>query len=408
MMTLRNRLAICFGAAMLASCGGPGSGSPPTAPFAFPSVEVRSARRQPPAVKYRIVTDFGNTYEGNYPNGGLLDVKGTLYGTTEIGGAFGQGNVFSLSTAGTENVLHSFGGPLDASNPEGDLINVNGTFYGVAPGNGVYLWGSVYAITRSGGESVVYNFHGGPSDGKEADSPILTYVNHKFYGVTSGGGATGRGTVYSLTTKGVERVLHSFSGGQSDGAWPDGGLVYLDGLFYGTTTAGGSDYSSRDLGDGIIFSITPSGTESVLYRFPHGGSNGCCPNAGLINVKGVLYGTSAGGGAYGGGTVFGITPGGNFTTLYNFGHGADASGPVAPLLPVHGVLYGTTSGGGAYGKGTIFRVSLSGAEKVLHSFRYGNDGTKPLAGLTNVKGTLYGTTSGGGATGNGTVFAVTP
>lgn len=393
-----NASAICLGAALLASCTGTGSNLPAPAGIAF--------AHGPKAAKYRIVTDFNSVYDGSYPDGGLLDVKGTLYGTTALGGAFGQGNVFSLSPNGTEQMLHSFGGPLDGSNPEGNLVDVNGTLYGMAPGNGVYNWGVIYAITRSGGESVLYSFHGSPSDGADGQASVLIYVNHTFYGLTTDGGKWGRGTVYSLTTKGVERVLHGFYGGQSDGAWPEGGLVSLNGLLYGTTTAGGSNYGSRGIGDGVVFSVTPTGTENILYSFPYGGAQGCCPNAGLINVNGTLYGTAAGGGPDGGGIAFSITTGGTLTDLHDFGKGSDGSGPTGPLIEVKGALYGTTTGGGTYGKGTVFRMSLTGGEKVLHSFGNDSDGASPVAGLTALKGTLYGTTSGGGATGNGTVFAL--
>lgn len=335
-------------------------------------------------------------------------MKGKLYGTTEVGGTFGLGNVFSITTTGVEQVLHSFSDVLDGSDPEGNLVDVKGRLYGMAPGDGDYNWGVVYSIILTGGESVLYSFHGGPKDGAQGQWPALLYVNRKLYGMTSVGGAFGRGTVFSITTKGIEKVLHSFYGGQSDGAWPDGGLVYLNGLLYGTTTAGGSSYLSHGIAAGTVFSITPSGTEKVLFGFPYGGSEGCCPSAGLMNVNGTLYGTTAGGGAYGGGTIFSITTSGDLTNLHSFGSGSDGSDSVAPLLDVQGTLYGTTQAGGVYGKGTVFSAGLTGSEKVLHSFGYGSDGATPLAGLTDVNGTLYGTTSAGGTDGNGTVFALKP
>jgi uncharacterized repeat protein (TIGR03803 family) len=137
------------------------------------------------------------------------------------------------------------------------------------------------------------------------------------------------------------------------------------------------------------------------------------PAAGLINVNGIMYGTTEGGGAYAdslaGGTAFSITTSGSLTTLHSFGSGLDGSLPWTPLLYVRGKLYGTTAYGGAHGKGTVFSMSLTGAdEKVLHSFGHGSDGAMPLAGLIDVKGTLYGTPSAGGKYSDGTVFALTP
>ena len=206
-------------------------------------------------------------------------------------------------------------------------------------------------------------------------------------------------------------MLHSF-GLYQDGANPAANLIDVKGTLYGTTQSGiGS--TGEGSGLGTVFSISTTGAESVLYNFPNGASDGADPAAGLINVNGNLYGTTAGGGDYGTydtyGTAFSITTSGSLTSLHSFGSGTDGSRPYAPLRNVNGTLYGTTSAGGAYGKGTVFSMSLTGTdEKVLHDFGHGSDGASPLAGLVNVQGTLYGTTSAGGKYGDGTVFALTP
>ena len=81
---------------------------------------------------------------------------------------------------------------------------------------------------------------------------------------------------------------------------------------------------------------------------------------------------------------------------------------MAPLIEIKAMLYCTTSAGGAYGGGTVFSITPSGTEKVLHSFGAKGDGAKPIAGLIDVDGTLYGTTEYGGTHGSGTVFALKP
>jgi hypothetical protein len=43
---------------------------------------------------------------------------------------------------------------------------------------------------------------------------------------------------FSIATSGAERVLHSFNSG-SDGALPDASLIDLKGVLYGTTDEGG-------------------------------------------------------------------------------------------------------------------------------------------------------------------------
>ncbi len=102
------------------------------------------------------------------------------------------------------------------------------------------------------------------------------------------------------------------------------------------------------------------------------------------------------------------------TILHSFGSGTDGNGPGGSLVDVKGALYGTTAGGGVHGDGTAFSVDpKTGAETVVYSFMGGTDGALPNANLIDVKGTLYGTTyEGGGGSdcinsgGCGTVFAI--
>ena len=76
--------------------------------------------------------------------------------------------------------------------------------------------------------------------------------------------------------------------------------------------------------------------------------------------------------------MFSIDPSsGAETVLYSFLGGPDGAGPFASLINVKGILYGTTvAGGGAgcggSGCGTVFTINRKiGVETVLHSF----DGT---------------------------------
>ena len=168
----------------------------------------------------------------------------------------------------------------------------------------------------------------------------------------------------------------------------------------------------EELGAGTVFSLDPNtGAETVLDSF--GGTGGQEPLASLIDVKGTLYGTTLYGGSgdcsdYGCGTVFSINPNtGAETVLHSFKGGKDGQWPVAGLIDVDGMLYGTTAYGGAPGFGTVFSVDpKTGAEKVLYTFDGGIDGAKPLSALIDVKGSLYGTTYAGGAYGYGTVFVL--
>ncbi len=211
----------------------------------------------------------------------------------------------------------------------------------------------MFEFSAAGTESVLYSFTGGTDGGR----PYAGVVEDKlgnFYGTTLQGGDFGLGTVYKLTPSGTETVLHSFAGG-SDGATPYGGVI-LDkkGNLYGTTTDGGSSNA------GIVFKVSPSGTETVLYTFA-GGPDGANPTVGVVRDKvGNLYGTTYKGGNGndpGDGTVFEISPSGAHTVLYTFTGGADGAVPDANLiLDKQGHLYGTTIGGGI-GFGVVYEVT---------------------------------------------------
>jgi uncharacterized repeat protein (TIGR03803 family) len=155
------------------------------------------------------------------------------------------------------------------------------------------------------------------------------------------------------------------------------------------------------------------GTEKLLYRFK-GGADGENPFAGLINVNGLLYGTTTcGGGQLDCGTVYAINADGVERVLHRFKVRAPSGwSPETELLYVGGTFYGTTDSGGSHGDfGTVYSMGASGVLKVLHNFAGGSDGLYPEGKLIDVNGTLYGTTyyDGGGGKGTccGTVFALT-
>jgi uncharacterized repeat protein (TIGR03803 family) len=427
----RIRRTLGFGVAvvLLGACSA--AQSPIGAPGVTPQSSALAVRSN--STNYSVVYSFsGSPNGGEQPYAGLIDVRGTLYGTTLSGGKYTTGNlggtVFSITPSGTENVLHDFGNGTDGSQPAAGLIDVGGTLYGTTSGGGSYYrsaprctnsyylpCGTVFSITPSGTEKVVHSFGGNRGDGLNPVASLIE-VNGTLYGTTRNGGRSHRcvdvgcGTVFKITPGGTEKVLHSFGSG-TDGIYPLGSLIDVKGTLYGTTWYGGT-YKYG----GTVFSITLSGHEKVLHSFVNR-TDGCLPSAGLINVSGTLYGTTTSCGAYGFGTVFSITPKGTEKVLYSFGSGTDGAGPAAPLIEVNGTLYGTTRDGGPYfcdsggACGTVFSITPSGTEKVLHSFGSGSDGIHPLAGLIDVDGTLYGTTSGGGAGrygSYGTVFALTP
>ena len=215
---------------------------------------------------------------------------------------------------------------------------------------------------------------------------------------------------YSTTTT----TLYSFRSGR-DGAAPLSGLINVAGMLYGTTSA-----SSIANPGGTVFGLDAAGKEKVLYRFKGGSHDGGGPGGKLMFRDGAFYGTTSYGGGtgcnsgLGCGTVFKLTPDGHETVLHRFRGTEDGKYPYSWLISVSGALYGTTYDGGGHGCaygggcGTVFRLTAAGDETVLYSFKGGTDGSYPVAGLINAGGVLYGTTQTGGAHGLGTVFEITP
>jgi uncharacterized repeat protein (TIGR03803 family) len=127
-------------------------------------------------------------------------------------------------------------------------------------------------------------------------------MNGNLYGTNEGGGSSNDGTVWKVSKKGTETVLHNFAGGSSDGSLPVAGVIMdAKGNLYGDTESGGASDA------GTVFKLDKNERETLLHSFA--GSDGSNPEGGLIrDAKGNLYGTAGGGGSSGYGTVWKLTP----------------------------------------------------------------------------------------------------
>jgi uncharacterized repeat protein (TIGR03803 family) len=286
----------------------------------------------------------------------LLDNQGNLYGTTYFGGNAFRGSAYKLGPNGALTLLHSFAGGYDGQYPYAGLIMPNNktTLYGATPVCCEYAVPTVFSLTSGGSENVLYYFCS-KKNCRDGDAPIGTLIADKagnLYGTTLVGGKNGRGVVFKLTPSKVESVLWNF-GGANDGVEPYAGLVVdTSGNFYGTTLSGGTSNA------GTVYELPPSHKEKVLYSFT-GGADGGSPYFGslIIDSAGNLYGATSAGGANNLGAVFKVTPSGTETVLHSFAGVPDGQSPYGGLVAVNGVLYGTTASGGTYGFGTVFSVS---------------------------------------------------
>ena len=276
-----------------------------------PHVPARVVSPWTETVLYQFASYYGDGEEPYY--GDLLfDQAGSIYGTTFIGGyecgdAAYCGTVYKLTRNGgawTETILYAFP-QLGVAFPQaGVIFDQAGNLYGTTTDSG----GAVFQLTPSGSgwtENTIHEFFGG-MDGSMSIGGLIRDPSGNLYGGTASGGTNDAGTVYELTPSGAgwtENVIYSFTG---IAYGPVSALVRDPaGNLYGTTCEGGSHRN------GSVFKLTPAGgawTETDLYVFT-GGNDGSCPWGSVtIDAAGNLYGTTAGGGAYGGGVVFEITP----------------------------------------------------------------------------------------------------
>jgi uncharacterized repeat protein (TIGR03803 family) len=346
-------------------------------------------------------------------------LDGNLYGTTNGGGGICANNpfatcgvVFKVTPAGKLNVIHEFcqNGCTDGGAPfSGLFLSSGGNFYGTTTQDLVNHGGTVYSITPSGKVTSLVSFTGGGGQGTPY-GPV-TEVNGDFYGITALGGSAQDGTTYKLTPSGTLTTLHTFNGANGDqvGLVGEGLLQAPNGDFYGLTPFGTQNSNTC----GTLFKMTPAGATTTLSRFANTSAQGCEPATDLVLGDGNFYGTALTGGLANEGTIFKATPDGTLTVLYSFcsqSNCADGSTPNAGMiLGTDGNFYGTTIFGGASNGGTIFQITPGGTFKTLYSFcsqadcADGETSYSTLIQATD--GDFYGTTSdGGGSENGGTVF----
>jgi uncharacterized repeat protein (TIGR03803 family) len=358
---------------------------------------------------YQDVYDFNCSTGGCWPvdHGQLTQgTDGNLYGTASNGGSSSAGTIFMVTPSGSYTDLVSFDGVTACLPAAGLTLASNGNFYGTTYGEqGTCNLGTVFSFNpKTSTLKILHTFNGTdgllpfspPVQAKDGNlygvtgsgttyrvalpsqtfkplpnkapggsaAPLYLASDGNLYGTTTAGGAFEDGTVFRMTTAGVIKTLHSFSG--SDGAYPYGPVTQgRDGNLYGTTPRGGAN------DDGEVFQLTLAGKLTVLHSFdsvPASGTNndGASPQAGLLAASnGFFYGANLFGGAFGWGTLFQITKTGVFQKLFDFtGTGAVAGAdPFTTLMeytggPFYGATIGATpEGGPANSNGNIYRLT---------------------------------------------------
>jgi uncharacterized repeat protein (TIGR03803 family) len=339
-------------------------------------------------------------------NGLVQGTDGNFYGVAFDGGTANGGSVYKVTPDGTVSLVYSFctlAQCADGFQPEGSLLlGADGNFYGTTGSGGATNFGTVFKLASSGTLTTLYSFcpRSGCFDGSLPIGSLVQGFDGSFYGVTSGGGAPGRGTIFKITPDGTLTTVHTFCSLTNcvDGNGPFSLVLARDGSMYGITVAGGTQE------DGTVFRFTPAGQFQTLYSFCSltDCADGSTPIGSLVvTATGMVFGATEGGGAgLDGGTLFELSPSGTLTTLYSFCLAEtclEGAFPETGLIQAtDGRLYGGADEGGFNNRGTVFRITTAGALIRLHSFD-ASDGAFPLSPLLQgTDGKIYGTTAQGG------------
>jgi uncharacterized repeat protein (TIGR03803 family) len=413
----------------------------------------------------RRLYSFTGGDDGWGPDGLVQGRDGSFYGTTVGGGKGTFGTVFRITPGGAFATLYSFTNGTDGAFPNTALVQgKDGHLYGTTPGAGEYYDGTFFKITPAGRFTALASFEGDVLPGSAlalgGDGNFYATTGAPVYAIpvnatatpagrrssgavaaskpdasSSGLNMTTNGAVFKITPGGRFSNLYSFAG-LAEGGTPNGSFFRgSDGNFYGTLIGslinGGYNYGNV----GIIYKTTPGGAVTIMYS-----TQGGWPFNGLTLANGNdgnLYGTETDWAPIvvpPQGSVFRITPGGQFTDFFSFWSfsgsygGSPASGVVQGR---DGNLYGTATfaeGVGGYGNPesrgssdfavngptaltdpTIYRLTTNGGFTNLYSFTNGIDGSGPSAALVQGSdGNFYGSCSSGGSNNDGTIFQITP
>jgi uncharacterized repeat protein (TIGR03803 family) len=369
---------------------------------------------------FSVIHDFTGGDDGSGPGAGLtIDANGNLYGMTPTGGTYGLGVIFELSPlqngAYALTVIHTFTGGSDggAASAGRLLLDDAGNLYGVATVGGAYGQGVVFTLASAGGSwdfTTLYAFKGQPDAGSPYGGLIFDNAGN-LYGTTYYEGANDLGTVYRLVYRNGswhETVLYSFKGG-TDGASPISNLVIdAAGNLYGTTSEGGAP----GCGCGTIFRLArvsgDTWRERILYRF-RGAPDGAFPYNGMVTDRaGHLYGATVHGGDDDDGAIYQVGAGSMAADLATDGAIAvETDVANAPVLEAARALLLRGIPNPFRGGGTTLHYALPHAGRVRLSV-YGVDGrlVRVLCDRVEAAGVhdvgWDGTTDGGAVVSRGT------
>lgn len=407
--------------------------------------------------------DFYGTNNGGVPNGSLiLAANGKLYGMTSTGGAENEGVLFEFNPA---NDFFSKKVNFDGFNMGGapmgtPLQAANGILYGLTYNGGTSSKGVLFSYNIATDTYTKLVSFDGPITGSNPYGSLVQASNGKLFGMTSGGGANGDGTLFEFDTLSVTLTTKFDFDETNNGSYPLGTLIQAtNGKLYGVTQYGGTtgrgilfeynpaadvftkklDFSSTVYGghpksslvmadNGKLYGLAPGGinNDGVLFEFDAAANvytkkidfelsaTGSDIKSTLVKAaNGKLYGMATYGGLNMWGVLFEYDPATNaIINKHDFGGSStEGKSPSGSLIQANnGKLYGLTLSGGTNDRGTLFEYVIS-TNTYTEKFNFDgtNNGAEPYGDLVQAdNGKLYGMTAFGGATDDGVLFEYDP
>jgi uncharacterized repeat protein (TIGR03803 family) len=351
--------------------------------------------------QYTKLTDFDGPVKGSYPAGSLTLSGSVLYGMTNNGGIHSYGVIFKVNTDGSGfTKLIEFDGIEKGSSPWASLTLSGNVLFGTTYSGGANSKGAIFKVNTDGsGFAKLVDFNGAEKGSYPLGS--LTLSGNQLYGMTELGGANNDGVIFKVNTDGTAFVKLTDFNGTDNGRNPYGDLILSGTTLYGMTSGGGA------YGRGAIFRMDTNGTGFVRLADFDGDGSGSYPPGSLIMAGNTLYGTTGEGGPnHSEGVLFKLDI--NTKVLEKLVYFDDSIqtgvNPSSSLTLLGNTIYGMTTHGGANHKGVIFKVNTDGTgfSKLLDFD--GANGANPLEGFTLSGNVLYGMTDNGGTKDKGVVF----
>jgi uncharacterized repeat protein (TIGR03803 family) len=220
-----------------------------------------------------VLYSFQGGSDGSYPYGGLaIDYRGALYGTTHLaglGGEPGYGTLFELvppsgGSSWTESVLHRFTGKSDGGRPQGNLLRIGQSLYGTTSSISGGA-GTVFEVSPSAGGvnfETIYTLPTSDQEGNDPTSGVILGPGDELLGTAQNGGDVQGGTIFELVPHSGGAWTFSLVATLGDfGLSSPQGLFIHNGRLYGVASYGGDQHcvsgGSGVKGCGAVFSIAP-------------------------------------------------------------------------------------------------------------------------------------------------------